>query len=411
MFRIKLSVIALIIAGCAIFSGAESRADGPRSLFKGLFGSSNKGNAGLQKEYLLDETNGPWMVYVKCYDGATAQEDARALALELRQKHGLNAYVYHKPFDHTEGLEEDEKSKQLELQFRQTLAETGIEDMPLHMPRVTQKRTTFVNGSSSEEYAVMVGDFQSINDNDINKAFEKIKRLEPDCIYAQLKRDMDEANQTGSFDRTTSIELVRMNIREQNNNAVRPLAKAFKCTNPILPEEYFSNRVDEFVQKLNEDSRYSLLRCPGKYTLKVAEYRGFVIADPKGIAEAEKNENKLHEANKLAMAGDKAETVCAFLREKGYEAYTFHDRTKSIVTVGSFKSLGQTDGNGNVIEYNPEINDLYMRFVWNPKTDTQLYRTSPNELFEVGKTVLKIPLLPTPETMEVPKAFANYNRR
>ena len=408
MFKSRNVITILFISSCVILTCTFVKADGPRAFFNGLFGSANKVSADPKADYPLDETNGPWMIYVKNYDGPNAREDARTLALELRQKHGFKAYVYHKQFDLAQMLEEEENHKQLEMEFRMALQQSGIEDMPFHNPI----RTKFVNGNMTDEYAVLVGDFQSIDDKDINKAYEKIINLEPVCIIAQLKRDIAQAEQTGTdFSKTTMIDLQRFDYREQNNIAVRPLAKAMKITNPILPPEFFSNRVDDFVQKLNAESRYSLLRCPGKYTIKVGEYRGFVIADPKGIQEAEKNESVLHQTNQLANAGENAEQVCEALRLKGYEAYTFHDRTKSIVTVGSFNSLGKTDRNGYVTEFLPEITGIIKTFAWDSEVDKTVHRPSADEPFRLGKSILNIPLLPIPEPMDVPKPFINYNRR
>ena len=411
MLKSGKTIIILIITGCVVFLSTGIKADGPRSLIKGLFSPGEKGNADSKSDFSLDETNGPWMIYVKSYDGPNAGDDAKTLALELRQKHGMKAYVHHKQFDYAEEDERVDERKRIESDIHQALSEAGMENVPVVMPPYATK-TKYVNGEKSEEYAVLVGDFQSIDDKDINKAFEKVKSLEPECIIAQLKRDIAEAEQTGNdFTKTTMIELQRLDMRDKNNNGVRPFAKAQKCPNPILPPEYFSNRVDDFVQKLNADSRYSLLRCPGKYTIKVAEYRGFIIADPKGIEDAEKNQNKLHQSEQLARAGDKAETVCYALREKGYDAFTFHDRTKSIVTVGSYNTLGKTDRNGNVVEFQPEIANIFSTFTWNPDKDKEIRRFAKDEPFVPGKSIMNIPLLPLPEPMEVPKTFANLNRR
>jgi len=393
---------------CVIASGVDTKADGPRSLFNGLFG--NKVSADSTADYPLDETNGPWMIYVKNYDGPNACDDARALALELRKKHGFKAYVYHKQFDHAASFEEENEFKKREMDIRMTLAQNGFENMPLSIPKPV--RTKFVNGGTSNEYAVLVGDFQLMDDKDINKAFEKIKTLEPECLIAQLKRDIALAEQTGSeLSRTTQLDLQQWATREHYKSTVRLLSKAMKCTNPILPLDYFNNRVDHFVQELNKDSRWSLLRNPGKYTIKVAEFKGYVIADPKEMEEAMKNESKLHQTSQLARAGDKAETVCHFLREKGYEAYTFHDRTSSIVTVGTFDTLGKTDRHGNVVDFHPEVTAIFKTFTWDPEVDKKVARFAPDEPYQPGKSILNIPLLPIPKEMEVPRPFANYNRR
>ena len=411
MLNTRKWIAVLLITGCVFCtwgSQIQAQTDGRGSLFKGLFAKGQKIESDPNADYSIDETNGPWMIYVKCYDGATAREDAQALALELRQKHQLKAYVFHNKFDHSEGVEDDEAVKR-EREFQQTLSQAGMQEMPLHMPRMVQKKKKFVNGKVSEEYAVLIGDFQSIDDKDITQVFAKVKSLEPECIIAQMKRDIAEANQTGQFDKTMSIEIIRMGYREHNNNVVRPLAKAFKCTNPILPAEFFNNRVDDFVQKLNKDSRYSLLRCPGKYTVKVGEYRGHVIADPKGMLEEEKTPNKV--TDKLAQAGDKAENLCEKLRQNGFEAYTFHDRMKSIVTIGSFASLGTADRNGEISEYHPDIVNIYAQFSWDEKRDGVLKRDRSDEPFKVGRSIDGIELLPHPEPIEVPRAFVNYAKR
>ena len=412
MLKSGKAVVVFMMMFCVIITSVDAKADGSRSLARGLFASGEKAAADSKADYPLDETNGPWMILVKSYDGPNARGDARTLALELRQKHGMKAYVHHKKFDYAKELEEENEYKQRELEIRQTMAQAGMPDIPLDMPRYAPEKTKFVNGSVSEEYAVLVGDFQSINDKEINRVFEKIKSLEPECIVAQLKRDIAEAEQTGGkLAKSTMIDLQRFSIREKNNNFVGPLAKAIKCPNPILPSEYFSNRVDDFVRKINADSRYSLLRCPGKYTIKVAEYRGFVIADPKGMAEAAKNENRLHQSEQLARAGEKAEIVCHALREKGWPAFTFHDRTSSIVTIGSYNSLGKTDRNGNVVEFYPEIAAIFANFAWNQKVDPVYSPTDPDEPYQPARSIMNLPFLTTPVPMEVPKTFANYNKQ
>ncbi len=54
------------------------------------------------------------------------------------------------------------------------------------------------------------------------------------------------------------------------------------------------------------------------------------------------------------------------LRIKGYEAYEFHDRFASIVTVGSFNSVGTPRRDGK-IEINPMIHQLMQVFAAQPR--------------------------------------------
>ena len=49
------------------------------------------------------------------------------------------------------------------------------------------------------------------------------------------------------------------------------------------------------------------------------------------------------------------------LRKQGVEAYQFHDRYRSLVTVGSFESLGRELADGN-FEYSPEIRRVIKQY-------------------------------------------------
>jgi hypothetical protein len=61
--------------------------------------------------------------------------------------------------------------------------------------------------------------------------------------------------------------------------------------------------------------------------------------------------------NKLEEAAIKAHRLTAALRKQGVEAYEFHDRYESIVTVGSFDSVGTPRADGKT-EINPQIHQL-----------------------------------------------------
>jgi hypothetical protein len=58
--------------------------------------------------------------------------------------------------------------------------------------------------------------------------------------------------------------------------------------------------------------------------------------------------------SRLDMAADKAHRLTEALRAQGIEAYEFHDRHESVVTVGSFQSVGESRPDGR-IEINPAI--------------------------------------------------------
>jgi len=65
------------------------------------------------------------------------------------------------------------------------------------------------------------------------------------------------------------------------------------------------------------------------------------------------------------MLARKAHELTLALRQKGYEAYEFHDRGASIVTVGSFDSLGTRRPDGK-IELDPRIVQIINTFAAEP---------------------------------------------
>ncbi|MEI8153499.1 MAG: hypothetical protein WCG92_18160, partial [Hyphomicrobiales bacterium] len=85
------------------------------------------------------------------------------------------------------------------------------------------------------------------------------------------------------------------------------------------------------------------------------------------------------------------------LRKKGYEAYEYHDRTSSIVTVGSFSSVGTKRPDGK-IEVNPTIKKYIS--IFGPNMGTE-----PGKPGEIGKARKEagIPLDLQPMPVEVPR--------
>ncbi len=282
------------------------------------------------KEYLLTDTSGPWMIMTCSFSGPTARQEANALVLELRKRYKLKAYLYHKTFIHKVGD-----------------AGRGIDELGGKIKRKYAKE------GEHKEYAVLVGDFIAVDDPALQKALEKIKNSHPEC----LKLDKNKK---------TSRNLAFWRIMTDDDGNAGPLEKAFATTNPILPKDYFNQEgvVDDFVAKLNKDSEYNLLKCPGKYTVQVAFFTGYSkVAAKKDDIQEMMNEDIQDIAKKssLVEAGIKATKLTKALRQKGYEAYEFHDRYASLVTVGSFNSIGQKQPDGKT-ELRPEIANIFNTF-------------------------------------------------
>ena len=128
--------------------------------------------------------------------------------------------------------------------------------------------------------------------------------------------------------------------------------RQFITRNPLLPEEYFVAKtgLDELVVKMNKNVKYSLLDCPGRYTVQVAHFSGEVILNQGEIRAIESGSRPGPESTKqgLAQAAEKAHELTEALRMKGWEAYEFHDRNSSMVTVGHFDSVGAPQADGTV---------------------------------------------------------------
>ena len=135
-----------------------------------------------------------------------------------------------------------------------------------------------------------------------------------------------------------------------------PMRHAFVAPNPLLPPDYFNQRgLDEETIALNRDVPYSLLECPGKYTVQVATFKGSCVIRQADIQDIESGRKEM--GNQLAVAAERADALVKELRRLGYDAYQYHDRYTSIVTVGNFKSPGEQLPNGQ-IDFDPRIKGI-----------------------------------------------------
>ena len=267
-----------------------------------------------EKPYELSENDGPWLILAASFSGEGAEGQAQELAEELRRRFRVPAYLHRKRFDFSDTFE-------------------GY----THGGRRTTMR--YVQDESYNGIAVLVGDFSSINDHDLEKILEKIKFANPECL--------DLAKRGGSTQRFAGLrELYRKMNGDESKRKKGPMGSAFVTRNPMLPKEYFSQSgPDEFVISLNRGVKYSLLENPGRVTVCVAKFRGDYSVNMSKIADAELN-GKV--SDKLEVAADQAHRLTKALRKRGVEAYEYHDRHESLVTIGSFDSEGTPLPDGTV---------------------------------------------------------------
>ncbi|PQO46996.1 hypothetical protein [Blastopirellula marina] len=318
--------------------------------------------ADINKSYELTEENGPWMIMASSFSGAGAAQDARDLMMELRREFGVEAYVFKQKYD-----------------FSDTVTGMGYDRYG------KPKKMRYVNDNSFTSYAVMVGNYDSVDSSGLQKTLEKLKKAEPKVF------------ETGVSVKSDTLKSLRERlseaIAEEDKKPHGPMSYAFVTRNPLLPEEYFRPQgPDQLVVDMNKDTPYNLLKCPGAYTVKVASFRGAVVIDQKEIKRIE--EEDLVSASRLAKAAEKAEKLAHALRQQGVEAYTFHDRTESMVTVGSFDSVGTPRRDGK-IEINPQVKriiDGYKGNAGSEATPTSQATFKPKMLAGITFDVQPIPV-------------------
>lgn len=319
-----------------------------------------KVDADPQKDYRLTERNGPWLIMACSFSGDRAEEQAKELVLELRQRYKLKAYLYEKEF---------------------------------RLDRGTGGRNSwrYRSGDEIREIAVLVGDFSSVDDPAAQQTLQKIKFSRPQCLEA---RPDAPTSRTLAALRTIQQSLLTDDNEKKHKG---PMGHAFLTANPLLPDEYFKpNGVDKFLLELNDGYEYNLLNCPGRYTVQVAHFTGEVVIDQAKIRAIERGEAKFE--SKLAEAARRAHELTLALRAKGYEAYEFHDRAVSIVTVGSFDSLGTPRADGKT-ELDPRIVAIMKTFAAEPIA-------GPPGVASVGyqpKRLVDIPFDLQPMIVETPK--------
>lgn len=356
-----------IIQGIVMLLVAASGALASAGPLDNLFVNS-KIEADPNKDYQLTRENGPWLVMACSFSGKKAYDQAHDLALELRREYRLPAYLYSKTFEHEVGNNG-----------------RGVDRFG------ERQNLSYMRGNESTEIAVLVGDYPTLEDKRAQEDLERVKNASPEC----LKLDPNHPT-------TQNLASWRLffGMAHDKEKKKGPMWKAFLVANPLLPEGSLAPAgLEKFLVDMNQSRPYTLLKCPGKYTVQVAHFTGRVVIDPKKV-QAITNGGDM--GNKLEEAGEKAEVMVRALREKGFEAYVFHDRNASIVTVGSFDTVGTPRPDGKT-----EINRDILRIM-------QVFgaETTPGGGTK-RKGILGIPYDMQPIPVEVPKVSisASYASR
>ena len=331
-----------------------------------LSAAEQKSQSGLSKK------NGPWMIMACSFTVYNAEggvgPEYRKIAEEQRQngekaarelvvelgKLGLPAFIYQK---------EDE------------VEEVRTTD------RFGQARIRKIR-SQHGQTCVLAGNFDSYDDPKAQEWLKKLKVMRPKSL------------KDGQF--------------QAHSEKFGPMGGAFMTVNPLISPEELANLErsrDPLIKRLNSGSEYSLLKNPGKYTLILASFKGKAQEVAMSAPKEEINRKILSFDKKLATdvsldkAGYEAWSMAKTLRNQKQEAYVYHDRDRSIVTLGSFESPDDP----HLLRL---VEKMKARYIADPKTGRQNLTCEfvSNPARDSGLPPEKIWLIdPNPLIMPVPK--------
>ncbi|HBO43678.1 MAG TPA: hypothetical protein DD670_07055 [Planctomycetaceae bacterium] len=355
--RMVLGLIVAMAVWAVLLTGSAVAAPTLGSIF-----SFSRVEADPQKDYQLTEQQGPWMILAATFSGEGADDQARELVLELRRRYKLPAYVYKKRFEFG-----DDANGRGVNQFGQP------------------NRWVYRSGSEIEEIAVLVGEFDSVDAAEAKETLKEIKYARPEALDLKKKKHTNQ-------NLASLREIYKAKLEEGAKKKKGSMGQAFLVRNPLHEGPVASTGVEPFVAKMNEGVEHSLLDCPGKFTVQVAHFAGAVVVDQGEISKIRRGEKALTDSQ-LHEAAEKANRLTEILRRKGWEAYEFHDRHSSIVTVGGFDYVGTPRADGK-IEIHPEIFRIIETFKGVPITPGGL--VSPKRIDGIHLDVQPLPV-------EVPK--------
>lgn len=323
----------------------------------------------------LKPEHGPWMIFAYSFNGEKAKDEAAVLAKELHRDLGLPTFVMEKKFDYSE--------KVLGSGYR----EDG-----------TQKVMKYRDSRVVSGYAVLAGEFDSIDHPSVAQVLERVKTYQAKSLLAE-GTDTDVKGKREDVDGVRGAKKWLSGFSKEKPRG--PLEHAFMTRNPLLPPDFFqSPDLEKFVYDMNRQPGYnehSLLDSKSKYTVRVLTFRG----DSEFISwgKSTSGEDKTQASSSLERAAERAYIAMKALRVAGYEAYQYHDREQSIVTVGGFDQLGTTDANNRFV-YSADIRAVIERF----SSDGQMADTSRFDL-NLGKAVQPRLLLDLVDQRKIPELY------
>lgn len=266
------------------------------------------------KKYRVSRGEGPWMIMAMSLWGDTEEEIEKAVALadsvvlDLRKNKKIPAWVY----------AQQEKLEEVELpaSVLATLNRAEGEDAPKVRRRKYRSQRSMV--------AILVGNFSEVDNAKAKRALTTVKGLRPGPLQKM------------------EAQLIKEGAMAAVAETPSPFGKAFFTRNPLLSAEEVARRSkDPLVLRLNTGVLHSLAANPHKYSLTVASFYGRSSFSDNSIKPKVESsfDAKLRERPRLNECGEDATQLVIAMRQQGHEAYVWHDRYKSVVTVGGFDDI------------------------------------------------------------------------
>lgn len=272
--------------------------------------ASAKVEAVRGKRYKLTSQHGPWMVMVAAFrdvpeerrvQGLTADQAANQVVYELR-KMGIPAYTFRQ---------------------QQQMGEL----MGFDRNREDSTRNYIAR---HEGVAVLAGNFKSPDEDMAARVLKFLK----DGYEPKFLKDEKYGG-----------------IIPSTPGRQKALSRAHMTVNPLMSAQEIKRKsVDPLLKRLNSDSEYALIRNKGRYSLRVATFRGNSMMQLGNRTPAKAQgyfEKMIGGGDSLDEAGQNAWELTQALRSarslgygRDFEAYVHHDRYESYVTIGSFDSPG-----------------------------------------------------------------------
>ncbi len=343
--------------------------------------------------FLLTRNNGPFMVLAYTFHGPQSVRYAQALAIELRQKDHLPAYIFF---------------------LRIQPGHSNIRNVPPTATPEIQNDESLKGPERYREYdeaAVLVGDCKTIDD--AKQLLHSVKKMHPTTVDGlpsiwkirmgkglsratlttnpmAASQDLYPAQGLGKHHSGPAVQpgavvdpsvLTASLVQSDDKNPQWQVGQGpGGATTAVLVQQSLA-KPDPMIVKMNQRP-WSIFKCPGPYTLQVAEFLG-----RSAVEENERRrlqDDTFLRRGSLATAAEDAERLAASLAkckklDKRFQPFVYHDRTSSKVFLGTFQ--GPND---------PSLQQLRAQI------------TPVSEELLVHKYTL-LPLAPLPELTPVPR--------